>query len=167
MKVIKPPYPADVSGTGLSIFLAGTIDMGDSEDWQAEFARRIPAALQGDLTILNPRRDDWDSSWKQSIDNPQFRAQVEWELNGLNTVSIPVFYFAGGRKSPITLMELGVVAAKYKELGQHPIVCCPPDYWRKGNVDIVCAMFGIPVVETFDALMSRVTGMLATLNALK
>jgi hypothetical protein len=35
------------------------------------------------ILVLNPRREDWDSSWIQSIDNPQFREQVEWEIYAL------------------------------------------------------------------------------------
>ena len=34
-------------------------------------ARDLPVA------VLNPRRDEWDASWEQSISNPLFRGQVD------------------------------------------------------------------------------------------
>lgn len=165
MYVIKPPYPYDVNGK-FSIFLAGTIDMGSSVDWQKEFPESIPTPLRENLLILNPRRDDWDSTWEQTIHHPKFRAQVEWELKGLVECNMAVFYFAPDSKSPITLMELGMVASRAKESGQAVLVCCPEGYWRKGNVDIICAMYGIPVLPTMKALKSRVLVHLAMTKAL-
>ena len=55
-----------------SIFLAGNIEMGNAENWQEELTKYF----ERDFNIFNPRRDDWDSSWKQSINNPQFYEQV-------------------------------------------------------------------------------------------
>ena len=68
-----------------SVFLAGSIDMGSAEDWQAQFERFLSDL---DVLILNPRRDEWDASWEQSITNPLFREQVEWELTGLERKSL-------------------------------------------------------------------------------
>lgn len=50
------------------VFLAGSIEMGEAEDWQAQVVKEL-----SDYTILNPRRGDWDSSWEQSINNPHFK----------------------------------------------------------------------------------------------
>ena len=81
-EVIKAPrwFPRT---HGVPVFLAGSIEMGAAEDWQAEVTS---ALMDTDALILNPRRDGWDSSWEQSIDNPEFREQVEWELNGIQNV---------------------------------------------------------------------------------
>lgn len=58
------------------IFLAGSIDMGSAIDWQT----RMEDSLKDyDVTIFNPRRDDWDSTWEQSIDDPEFDDYFEWE----------------------------------------------------------------------------------------
>ena len=119
--------------TGRKIFLAGSIEMGHAQEWQ----KLIVAALADTVDIiLNPRRSDWDSSWQQTIAHPQFRQQVEWELQGLEDADVAVFYFDPATKAPVTLMELGLHAAKHP---QKLIVCCPDGFWRKGNVDIVCA----------------------------
>jgi hypothetical protein len=54
-------------------------------------------------------------------------------------------YFAPGTQAPITLLELGLVAPSGKL-----IVSCPDGFWRKGNVEIVCARFGVPVVDELE-----------------
>lgn len=40
------------------IFLAGSIDMGDSIDWQDDLTNKIG---DRDAYIFNPRRDEWDN----------------------------------------------------------------------------------------------------------
>jgi hypothetical protein len=118
--------------------------MGLAESWQT----RIEQALADlDVLILNPRRDAWDASWVQSIDNPVFREQVEWELNAQQRADVIAMYFAPDTKAPITLLELGLVASSGKLL-----VCCPDGFWRKGNVEVVCARFHIPLVADLGAL---------------
>lgn len=136
------------------VFLSGSTEMGTAEHWQA----RVEEALVGlDCTVLNPRRDDWDSSWVQSIENPRFREQVEWEIVALEQAEIVTVYFSPGTKSPITLLELGLLA---RTTPQKAIVCCPEGFWRKGNVDIVCRRYYVetaPTLETMaEALRVRV-----------
>lgn len=90
------------------LFLAGSIEMGAAKDWQSKVIKELESSnLKHDLLILNPRRKDWDSSWKQDIDNPQFRKQVNWELNMLEDADLVIFNFDPNTKSPVTLMELG------------------------------------------------------------
>ena len=87
MKVIRPPQPIlNNFELGKKIFLAGSIEMGNAEDWQSEvtnYLKLYEESLLQELTIFNPRRIDWDSSWAQEISNPQFYQQVNWELNAL------------------------------------------------------------------------------------
>lgn len=124
------------------LFLAGSIEMGAAVDWQATVTSALSRAKG---TLLNPRRDDWDSTWEQSIGNPQFVQQVEWELSAMFAADEVFMYFAPGTKSPITLLELGLLHDK-----DGLTVCCPDGFWRKGNVDIVCRRFGIVQVAGID-----------------
>jgi len=134
-----------------TIFQAGSIEMGKAEQWQERMAKEF---VDNDVTFVNPRRDDWDSSWVQSIDNPQFNEQVNWELDGLALSDIVVFYFDPETKSPITLMELGYLAGMYfQDMDKNIIVCCPDGFWRKGNVEIICDKHNIKLVNTFDELV--------------
>src|SRR4051794_33293553 len=58
-RVLKPPTPLDFPGGVRCVFLAGSIEMGQAEPWQSA----VEDALAGeDVVILNPRRDEWDSS---------------------------------------------------------------------------------------------------------
>ena len=114
------------------MFLAGSIEMGAAEKWQDVICQNL---MEYNGTILNPLREDWDSSWIESKNNPQFRDQVGWELDGQAESDIIVFYFDPKSKSPITLMEFGMFGP---ESDRQIIVCCPEGFWKKGNVDIVC-----------------------------
>jgi|SRR5689334_19040826 len=147
MQVITAPETVFASEPSPCVFLAGSIEMGSAVEWQQRVIRELSDILEG--TILNPRRLDWDSSWKQEITNPQFNEQVTWELNGLDFADIVVFYFDPATKSPVTMMELGLMAATDKSL----IVCCPEGFWRKGNVDIICQRHNIPQVSSLDELI--------------
>lgn len=55
-----------------SIFLAGSIEMGVAEDRQTELVNDF---ADTDILILNPRRQVWDASWVQDINNAPFREQ--------------------------------------------------------------------------------------------
>lgn len=55
----KAPEKTSVPKGHFSIFLAGTIDMGNSEDWQAELSKKLLKEINN-IIIFNPRRDDWD-----------------------------------------------------------------------------------------------------------
>lgn len=149
------PIPKDLHYMP-TIFTAGSIDMGAAKDWQQEFKEGMEGGL--DAVILNPRRNDWDSSWVQSISNPQFREQVEWELDHLTSSEIVIFYFDPDSKSPITLLELGLVA---KSNTRSVVVCCPPGYWRRGNVEVVCSKYHLMLVSSMEELISITKDFLA------
>lgn len=156
--VLYPPHRQTIQPT---IFLAGSIEMGKAEDWQAVLSEKL---LPHASVIYNPRRLDWDNSWEQSIDHPEFRAQVEWELDHLIAADIAIFHFQPGTMSPVTLMELGhrlpakPPEANYSSL--NTIVSCPQGFWRKGNVDILCARHGVKVVEGVDDLFAATLEMI-------
>jgi hypothetical protein len=153
-QVIKPPAPLPLVPIPPSVFLAGSIEMGQAEDWQAVVERDL-ADL--DVVILNPRRDEWDASWVQSIDNPQFREQVEWELAGQEIATVIAMYFAPATKAPITLLELGLFARSGKV-----VACCPEGFWRRGNVEVVCRRYGVPLVSDLAELVQAVRQRLST-----
>jgi hypothetical protein len=146
---MKAPGDYDVHKRKTSIFLAGSIEMGLAENWQDLVVRALDDL---DILILNPRRAQWDASWEQSIDNPQFREQVEWELDALHAADMVIMYFAPETKSPITLLELGIHAASAPE---KLIVCCPQGFWRKGNVDVVCKRYGVRQAASIEDLISE------------
>ena len=127
-----------------SIFLAGSIEMGKAEDWQKELGNWL---MERNYNIFNPRRDDWDSSWSQTYEDPQFSQQVKWELNALDKSDWIIMYLDPLTKSPISLLELGLFANSKKL-----IVICPDGFWRKGNVEVVCILYDIPLLNSIDEL---------------
>lgn len=129
------------------IFLAGSIDMGAAENWQERIERELAPY---DVVICNPRRDDWDSTWQQTSKNPKFHEQVSWELSNIENADLIVFYFDPNGQAPITLMELGLSCMQSPEV----VVCCPDGYWRKGNVEMVCERYGIPLTNTMDEFVA-------------
>ena len=146
MTVHRPPAPWVAEGA-FTVFLAGSIEMGVADDWQTRLAAVLPAGV----VALNPRRLDWDASWRQSIDEPQFRGQVEWELDGLERADLIAMWFDPATKSPITLLELGLHARSGKL-----VVGCPMGFWRRGNLEVVCARYGAELHATWDAFVAAI-----------
>jgi hypothetical protein len=144
-RILKPPAPIALAEGERSVFLAGSIEMGKAGPWQAA----VEVALTDlPVAVLNPRRDEWDASWEQSIGNPDFRGQVEWELAGLERATVVAMYFDPATRSPVTLLELGLLARSGRLT-----VCCPPGFWRRGNVEVVCARYGVPLTGELTELV--------------
>ena len=152
---VKPPS-ALPNGDKIKIFLAGSIEMGVAEQWQSKVVERLQAE---DVIIFNPRRESWDASWVQSIDNPQFKQQVEWELDALEISDYIILYLDPDTKSPISLFEMGLFARSKKMF-----IVCPGGFWRKGNVDIVAEKYGIPQFSSLDALLENLATVLSRRN---
>lgn len=128
------------------VFLAGSIEMGKAEDWQSRLSTVLLAHAPPtgqEIIVANPRRLQWDASWRQSIDEPMFAEQVNWELDHLDRADLALFYFQPGTQSPITLMELGLQLAR-PDASSRIIVCCPERFWRRGNVEVACQRAGLP-----------------------
>ena len=146
MNVFYPPQRV-VGHQKKIVFLAGSIEMGAAKEWQQQaielFDSLIPEEEKNDYLILNPRRPDWDSSWKQAYEDPQFYQQVKWELSGLQKANYVLVYFDPATKSPVSMLELGAFHNK-------AIVVCPEGFWRKGNIDIFCEEFLIKQVADLE-----------------
>lgn len=152
MQEIQSPNPfTDL--TTLSVFLGGSIEMDTAERWQD----RLKTDL-GDypVTLLNPRRDDWNSDIVQSASDPVFAQQVNWELDAITSADLILFYFDPNTKSPITLLELGLFASQ-----DNVIVCCPDGFWRKGNVEIVCSRNNVPLFPTYELMLANLKLLIA------
>jgi hypothetical protein len=145
---IKAPDKIEIPDGYKSVFLAGSIEMDKADQWQKKI---VSACSDSKVVFLNPRRDDWDNSWKQTIDDVNFFSQVTWELNGLDLCDLIIMYIDPKTKSPITLLELGLHADSGKI-----VLYCPDGFYRKGNVDIVCEKYNVKQVESFDDLIKTI-----------
>ncbi|CAP86471.1 hypothetical protein EN45_051570 [Penicillium chrysogenum] len=132
-----------------SIFLAGTTSKVDNYDWR----ERLSTALSDmSVTVYNPYRPDWDSSWREEIDFVPYREQVEWELEKQEKADIVVIYFHPATQAPISLLEFGLCA----RVPGKAIIVCPEGYWKRGNVQIACKKYGIEMVNDDDGLREAV-----------
>jgi hypothetical protein len=140
-----PPITPYIDRNSLKIFLAGTIDMGLSIDWQSEIGNYISTWFNAcPIDIFNPRRSDWDSRWEQSKSHPMFKRQVEWELKYQEEADVIIMILLPNSQSPISLMELG----SFKDKSM--LVYNPQDFYRHGNVDIFCSKYGIPTLDDWN-----------------
>ena len=155
MQEVKAPNSYKSEGNIL-LFAAGSIEMGAAENWQDRLAKAL-----GDidrLVVLNPRRDDWDSTWKQVKEDAQFNEQVTWELQAQESADVIAMYFDPNTKSPITLLELGLFVEK------NMVVFCPKGFYRKGNVDIVCDRYAVTQADSWDDFVAKIRALIETME---
>ena len=132
---VAPQVDDTEDNIGRRIFLAGTIDTGDSSDWQNTLISRLSDDRYQNLniTIYNPRRDK-----EFNVDDQE--EQIRWELNHLDKADVILVNILPDSKSPITLMEIGLYANSGKL-----VVVCPKEFYRYDNVRIVCEKYNIPL----------------------
>lgn len=129
-----------------TVFLAGTIDMGNSVDWQARADSLFAALPSGSFMLFNPRQEHWDAAKPGEMDY-----QVNWELEHLEQADWIIMNFLPGSQSPITLLELGLHARSGRLL-----VVCPPEFYRYDNVRITCAKYGVPMFDSLEDAVRHV-----------
>ncbi len=135
------------SGDYVTIFLAGTIDMGNSENWQTALVETF-SSNEGRYILYNPRRDTFTNTPEE------MEYQVNWELDHLEKSQIIIMNILGSSKSPVTLLEMGLFMKSGKLL-----VACEPDYYRHSNVLLTCARYNVPLYPSLKALMQEQFGM--------
>lgn len=135
------------SGYYVTIFLAGTIDMGNSENWQAALVETFSSS-EGRYILYNPRRDTFTNT-PEEMDY-----QVNWELDHLEKSQIIIMNILGSSKSPVTLLEMGLFMKSGKLL-----VACEPDYYRHTNVLLTCARYNVPLYPSLQSLIQEQFGL--------
>ena len=153
-----PNIDKDQSPDNIKIFLAGTIDSGDSEDWQNKlvtelalynwdpsseedsgFDYALGADEDEDIIIFNPRRENWN---KRATER-DVEEQIKWEQKHLDSADFIVMVLKDDSKSPISLLELGLYGPSGKML-----VCCTEKFYRFTNIRMTCEKYGIELLET-------------------
>lgn len=68
-----------------------------------------------------------------------------------------VFYFVAGQQAPVSLLELGLVLGQYTGTSKRKVlVGCEDGYCKRGNVQAVCARYGVPLTENLKGLVHAV-----------
>jgi hypothetical protein len=50
----------------------------------------------------------------------------------------------------------GIVPAQSSGKDGKLVACCPDGFWRKGNFQIICEKYAIPLIEKKEEFMERV-----------
>ncbi len=142
-----------------SVFLAGTIEMGNSVDWQSVVIHRLTDV---DAVLFNPRRVLAPSE-EDEIDY-----QINWELDHLQKADIIFMFLAADSVSPISLLELGL----YLNAGKPLIIVCEPGYTRRQNVNItvnrtIGAISHTHLVESLDEGMNILKNYISVITCLR
>lgn len=117
-----------------SVFLAGTIDNGDSINWQEEVIKEYENRWDKQIVFYSPRRSDWNQ-YPINLEH-----QIKWEQGHLDAADLIVMCLLDNSKSPISLLELGLYA-KSKKM----VVFCNPEFYRYYNVKLTCEKYDIPL----------------------
>ena len=136
-----------------SVFLAGGIGAGAVvPDWQSELIERL---RDTDLTLLNPRRDDYPAH-----DPNALREQIGWEHRYLHAARAVSFWFVAETLCPITLYELGCWANWRDERGTpKPIlVGAHPDYARRTDLFVQLELVRpeVEIVRSVEKLAAQI-----------
>ena len=127
-----------------SVFLAGTIDNGDSLNWKNKTIIELMNLGINDIEIYNPRREHWNPNPSKE----EMECQIKWEQEYLDKADFIAMVLLDDSKSPISLLELGLYAKSNKL-----IVFCTPDFYRWDNVRLTCEKYNIQLVESTHPLV--------------
>ena len=143
-QIIRAPSEEPIRGTK-SVFLAGTTTAVGDVDWREKLSASLS---EHPITIFNPNRPDWDSTWREDINFAPYREQVLWELDKQVKADLVVVYFHPATMAPISLLEFGLSARVPGKV----IAIAPEGYQKRGNVQIVCRKFDIEFLDNVDEL---------------
>ena len=141
--IIITPETENQESKNKSVFLAGTIDNGDSLNWQDKTIIEL-INLGFDCDIYNPRREHWNSN--SSVDD--LINQIKWEQDHLDKADMIVMVLLDDSKSPISLLELGLYA-KSKKI----VVFCTTNFYRWDNVRLTCDKYHIELIQDLNPLI--------------
>jgi hypothetical protein len=128
-------------GNGLSVFLAGAIDMGSAVDWQSYVIDKL--SEYDNLTIVNPRRPNFTPD---TLDE-----QIHWELKALEEVDIILMWFPKDAKAPISFFEAGL----YLRSGKI-VIGAEDGFYRRRNLEITSKRYGEPLLDALDTMILEV-----------
>ena len=143
MQVVTPNTLVWPKYIGNSVFLAGTIDNGNSFDWQQEVINQLQDI---DCVVFNPRTTTWDSTINPIEVSEALRTQVRWEQRAMASATEVFFNFESDSVSAISLLEYGECYGENRST----IVRCSAKYFRFGNIKIMQDLIQEPTFTDFN-----------------
>ena len=127
-----------------SVFLAGTIDNGNSLNWQDKTIIELINLGVKNLEVYNPRREHWNPNPTKE----EMEKQIKWEQEHLDKADVIAMVLLDDSKSPISLLEIGLYAKSGKL-----VVFCTPNFYRWDNVRLTCEKYNIELVQDTNSLI--------------
>jgi len=150
--VIQAPSDLVPNPDEISIFLAGSIEMGKAKPWQDAVASQIARRTNQPIAFYNPRRaEDFTPDMEQE--------QIKWEQERLTSCDYIFMHIQGDTKSPISLLEFGEFIGNGKLF-----VDVPKDFYRYNNVLLTAEQVGFPnhVSNDLDANIAKITDQISS-----
>ena len=141
--VIITPETENQESKNKSVFLAGTIDNGESLNWQDNVIIEL-INLGVSCEVFNPRREHWNPNPSKE----EMEKQIKWEQEHLDKSDIIAMVLLDESKSPISLLELGLYARSNKL-----VVFCTDKFYRFDNVRLTCEKYHIELVQDLHPLI--------------
>lgn len=151
IEVIYPPTRRKADTNNISVFLAGSIDMGSARNWQNELVDEFES--DENITFYNPRRPEGFFG-EQSLENDTFVEQVNWELDNISGADIVAMFITADSKAPISLLEFGYICGNKKI--KHFAIAVEKGFYRRGNIEVMCNRFNVPLFEDLDDLVGSI-----------
>ena len=135
----------------MSIFCAGTIDQGKTENWVNKLAKDWE---KYDIILINPQREDWD----ENFGSEEIQKQVKWGLEAMDKADIILVNILPDSESPISIAET------YRHAGSNKMfVSCPEKFYRYDNVKAVCEHYKTSLFNDWGELKEFMEGNMESL----
>ena len=150
--VVQAPSDLVPNPDEISIFLAGSIEMGKAKPWQDAVASQIARRTNQPIAFYNPRRtEDFTPDMEEE--------QIKWEQERLASCDYIFMHIQGDTKSPISLLEFGEFIGTGKLF-----IDVPKDFYRYNNVLLTAEQVGFPnhVSNDLDANIAKITDQISS-----
>ena len=150
--VIQAPSDLVPNPDEISIFLAGSIEMGKANPWHNAVASQIARRTNQPIAFYNPRRtEDFTPDMEEE--------QIKWEQERLTSCDYIFMHIQGDTKSPISLLEFGEFIGTGKLF-----IDVPKDFYRYNNILLTAEQAGFPnrVSNDIDANIAKITDQISS-----
>lgn len=150
--VIQAPSDLAPNPDEITIFLAGSIEMGKAKPWHDAVASQIARRTNQPIAFYNPRRvEDFTPDMEDE--------QILWEQERLESCDYIFMHIQGDTKSPISLLEFGEFIRTGKLF-----IDVPKDFYRYKNILLTAEQAGYAkrVSNDIDTNIARLTDQISS-----
>lgn len=132
--------PSRTSRHAPVISLTGPISSKRERCWQLPVAEDLRAR---GFQVRTPLEKRWLSEWLEHTGEPVFQRNVASNFQDLDESDEILMHFTEDSLAPTSLLQFG----RYVHSGKLT-VSCERGFWRRGNLEIMCGLYGVPLFES-------------------